>query len=209
MPSGPANAAAPSATSLLSGAHTHTPHSLLVSHTASHCYNLPRTLGHGTACIHTRHTHHAPMPRTAQVQTRQVHQLAQRIHQCGCPLCTRRIAWCPHSHPNASTSVTQLHTATDAHAHSDAARHVYTYATHTPRPHATYRASPDVSGAPTCPADPPMLLPPLHPAHCLMPTHPPQPPSTSVTQLHTATTAHAHSGMARHAYTHATHTTPP
>ena len=108
-----------------------------------------------------------------------------------------------HTPQTPSTSVTQLHTATASHAHSDTARHAYTHATHTPRPHATYCSSSDSSGAPACPADPPMLLPPLHPGHCLVPTYPPQPLHVSHTASH-----HNRPRTLGRAYTHATHTHP-
>jgi len=172
LPSGPAHAAAsPSVSSPLSGAHTHTP----TPPHQSHSFTLPQPPTH-TQTRHgmytrTRHTPHAPMPRTAQVQTRQVHQLAQRIRQCCCcSLVTQTIAWCPHTHTHPNP-IHVSHTASLCYSRPHTLGRAYTHATHTPLPHATYCSSPASSGAQAFPADPPMLLPPLHPAHCLVPKH--------------------------------------
>ena len=163
--SGPAKAAAAFSRSAFPGAHTHPSPST----SAAQPYTGTAAHAHSGAARHA-YTHHSPMTRTAQVETRQVHQFAQRIRQRCCPACTQLTVWFPHPPQPLNVS----HTASPCHSrhtHSDTAWHAFTHATHTPLPHATYRPSPDSSGAPVCPADPPMLLPPLHPAYSLVPTH--------------------------------------
>ena len=192
----------------------HPPQPLHVSHTAPHCHTLQRTLGHSTACIHTRDTHRT-LPCNVQLKCRLVRCTSLPSAPANAAATPSAPSTFPGAHPpthaNTSTSVTQLHAATAGHTHSDTARHTHSHATpprahtHTP-PHDTYTSSPDSLGAPACPAHPPMLLPPRQPDHCLVPTHNAQPLHVS----HTASHCHSRPRIPGHStaciHTHTRHT---
>ena len=102
-------AAAPSAPRPLSGGHP--PH--IPKHqprTPTQAPPPPHTHTHTYARARMRHSS-LHTPRTTQVQTRQVHQLAQRNSQCRFfPPCTKLIPWC---HPHSTTAQHESHSPTD------------------------------------------------------------------------------------------------
>ena len=144
----------------------HPAHSLVPIRPAHQVNVLPSATSSPTATNppHTPHAVHAQrrplhIPRTRQVQTRQVHQLAQCTSQCCCCpcLCTCIVP----IHPAQPLNISRTPTTTNA-PHP-------TRRTHTTKstPH-TYPPSSDSSGSPACPVRQPMLLLPVYPAQSLV-----------------------------------------